>query len=684
MRNPWFAWRGLGVVAVLAFGGGCGGPGGPPVLAGPQIQIEWNELLHTRVSAVAGGEATLLGPYAASETVTTASGAVGDFQLTASETQTVQDAFGAGHRVRVTGSAGALQKTVEATVYEEFPSVAVFEVEYANEGDGDLEIQSWTSHGYRLEAPAGSPEPAFWSYQSGSYQNRPDWVLPLKPGFTQDNFQGMNASDYGGGTPVSDVWSRLAGLAVGHLELVPKQVLLPVDMASAGNASVGVRYEVRQTLKPGETLRTFRTFAAAHHGDYFSALREYRRLMTKQGVRLPQSPADAFEPIWCAWGYRRDVTPRQIYGTLPIVKKLGFRWVGVDDGWQTAEGDWYLDPKKFPRGDADMRAIVDRVHAEGFRAQLWWAPLAVDPGTDLIEQHPDYLLLNQDGSRQDISWWNSFYLCPAYKPVQENAKALVTKMFRDWDYDGLKLDGQHLNGAPPCYNPAHHHARPEESVEAVPEFFKTIYDTALSFQPDALVELCPCGTAYSFFTLPYLNMAVASDPESSWQIRTKAKTLKALMGDSIAYFGDHVELSDGRQDFASTVGVGGVVGTEFTWPAGASKNARNDLTPEREQIWSRWIGIYREKMLSRGEYLGGLYDIGFDRPEAHAIRKDGSLYYAFYAPEWEGEVELRGLQERAYRVSDYVRGVELGNVTGPAGRLAVKFEGSLLLEARPE
>jgi alpha-galactosidase len=656
------------------------------VLQGPQIQIEWNELLHTRVSAMADGQAQALGPFSASETITTESGTLADFQLSGSETQAVDDAFGKGRRVRVTGSAGALRKTVEATVYGEFPSVAVFEVEYANQGDSDVEVQSWTNHAYTVEAPAGSEEPVFWSYQSGSYKNRPDWVLPLKQGFSQDNYLGMNASDYGGGTPVSDVWSREAGLAVGHLELVPKLVSLPVNMAAANQATVGVHYEKKQTLKPGETLRTFRTFVTAHHGDYFSPLGAYRGLMEKGGIKLPQSPADAFEPIWCAWGYRRDVKPGQIYGTLPIVKKLGFRWVGVDDGWQTAEGDWYLHPKKFPRGDADMRAIVDRIHSEGFRAQLWWAPLAVDPDTDLIKQHPEYLLLNEDGSRQDISWWNSYYLCPAYKPVQDNAKELVTRMFRDWDYDGLKLDGQHLNGAPPCYNPAHHHARPEESAEAVPEFFKTIYDTALSFKPDALVELCPCGTAYSFFTLPYLNMAVASDPESSWQIRTKGKTLKALMGDAVAYFGDHVELSDGGQDFASTVGVGGVVGTEFTWPVGAASasNKRSELTPEREQTWRLWIGLYRDKMLSKGEYLGALYDIGFDRPEAHAIRKDGSMYYAFYAPEWEGEVELRGLEGRAYQVSDYVHAADLGSVTGPTARLKVKFEGSLLLEAKPQ
>ena len=62
-------------------------------------------------------------------------------------------------------------------------------------------------------------------------------------------------------------------------------------------------------------------------------------------------------------------------------------------------------------------------------------------------------------------------------------------------------------------------------------------------------------------------MSVASDPEGSFQVRSKAKTLKALMGDNAPFFGDHVELSDGGNDFASTSGVGGVVGTQFVLPS---------------------------------------------------------------------------------------------------------------------
>ena len=57
----------------------------------------------------------------------------------------------------------------------------------------------------------------------------------------------------------------------------------------------------------------------------------------------------------------------------------------------------------------------------------------------------------------------------------------------------------------------------------MPGFFKAIWDSAQATKPGALVEICPCGTGYSFFTLPYLNMTVASDPESSWQIAPRAR-----------------------------------------------------------------------------------------------------------------------------------------------------------------
>lgn len=101
-------------------------------------------------------------------------------------------------------------------------------------------------------------------------------------------------------------------------------------------------------------------------------------------------------------------------------------------------------------------------------------------------------------------------------------------------------------------------------------------------------------------------------------------------------------------------------------------------------MWKQWFDLYNQKMLSKEAYLGDLYDIGFDVPEAHAIQKGDTLHYAFYADAWEDAVELRGLEQRTYRVRDYVNDRDYGTVQGPVAKLPVSFEQHLLLEAVPE
>ncbi len=674
---------GAAMLALFALVQSCAQKDSAVELESKNLRLRFDKNLHSQIVAKRTSADIIVGDYSPSEFVIVAGNRVEDFAFEKQVKENLDDEIGKGKRHLITGASAALRKEVSIALYDDFPSVAVYQVSYRNIGATDLTIESWTNNHYAISVN-GKTDPHFWSYQSGSYESRADWVLPLKAGFAQDNFMGMNASDYGGGTPVVDVWRRDVGIGVGHLEMVPKQVALPVAMPDSTVANLGVQCNASKTLKPSESLMTFQTFVFVHNGDYFQTLAEYRRMMMKKGITFDDLPATTYEPEWCAWGYERNFTMDQVVNTLPMAKKLGYQWATLDDGWQNAEGDWYLEKNKFPRGDVDMIDFVKRINAQGLKSKLWWSPLAVDPGTDLIKQHPEYLLLNEDGSMQKISWWDAYYLCPAYAPVQAYTKKLVQTFMQTWGFAGLKIDGQHLNGAPPCYNAAHQHAYPEEAVEKVPEFFKAIYETAMSIHPNAVVQICPCGTAFSFFTMPYMNQSVSSDPESSWQIRLKGKTLKALMGPNAAYYGDHVELSDGHDDFATTVGIGGIIGTKFTWPVGAKPKSKVDLTPEREALWAKWAAVYHAKMLPAGSYLGALYDIGFDKPETHAIQKDGKMYYAFYANAWNGEVELRGLEGRSYRVQDYVNQRDYGIVQGPRAKLAAQFARSLLLEAAPE
>lgn len=655
-----------------------------PRIESLDLRIEFDNHMRSRVVARLKGKENPLGAFSASETVKGNERSWYDFALTSQSHERVTDNFGNGERLNLTGTSGVLRKNLSVIIYDEFPNLAVFDVSYTNIGKSQLKILEWSNNAYTIDAQRGPAQVPFWSFQSGSYERRPNWLVPLHTGFSQQNYLGMNASDYGGGTPIVDVWRRDVGIGVGLVEPRPRLISLPVSMPNARQARVNVRYRRDQSLQPGESFHTFRTFVTVHGGDYFQTLLTYRRFMSKQGFQMATAPESAFGAIWCAWGYGRNFKPQQVYDTLPTVKRMGFTWITLDDGWQNNYGDWQLDPKKFPHGDADIKAMVDRIHQEGFKAQLWWSPLSAVPDSKLLMNEPDLALENRDGSRRKISWWNSYYLCPANSRVVEYHKELVRKILVDWGFDGLKLDGQHMNGVPACYNPAHLHKRPEDSVEALLDFFREIYDAAQSAKPGSLVEFCPCGTSYSFFTMPHFNMSVASDPTSSFQVRSKGKTIKGLMGDDVPYFGDHVELSDNHDDFASTLGIGGVVGTQFVLPSLVERHGRFDLTPDREKSFQKWLELYQEKGLSRGQYLGTLYDIGFDLPEAHVIRKDKKMYYAFFAGTWKGELELRGLDDRAYHVVDYVDGKDFGIVRGPVAHLSTGFSKHLLLEATPQ
>ena len=241
-----------------------------------------------------------------------------------------------------------------------------------------------------------------------------------------------------------------------------------------------------------------------------------------------------------------------------------------------------------------------------------------------------------------------------------------------------------------CYNPAHHHKSPQDSVNAVADVYKTIFQTTRSIKPNSVTQSCPCGTPPSLAWLPYMDQAVTADPVGAVQVRRRIKMYKALLGPESAVYGDHVELStmdrvgnnwrEHGEDFASTIGTGGVVGTKFVWPDPGPNYKAVALNSQKEEVWKKWIGIYNQKMLSKGTFRN-LYIYGYDSPEAYAIEKDGKMYYAFFASNggWKGEVELRGLKPGSYHVTDYAEGKDLGNVQvteGKPTRLAATFPGS--------
>jgi alpha-galactosidase len=540
-----------------------------------------------------------------------------------------------------------------------------------------------------------------WSFQGSSYDWGKDDVLKLTKTFSQPNVMGASVKGgYGGGIPVVAFWNASVGEAIGHVETIPLSLSIPVKVGKDGEVSASVSIP-GTTLEPGESYSTPRSFISVYAGDFYEPLRIWSSVLQKEGWQLPKPSSEAYNASWCGWGYEFNVTPAQMLGTIPKLKEFGIKWATLDDRWFDTYGDWNPRHETFP--DDSIKKMVDDFHKQGELVQLWWLPLGAEDGqgrweshkyivSKIAKEHPDWFILDKEGKHARMTR-DLAALCPAVPEVQAYYKQLTEKFIRDWGFDGSKLDN--IYSVPMCYNPAHHHKSPQDSVNAMAEVYKTIFETTRAIKPQSVTQSCPCGTPPSLAWLPYIDQAVTADPVGAVQVRRRTKMYKALLGPQAAVYGDHVELSamtrvgndwkEHGDDFASTIGTGGVVGTKFVWPDPGPKFKPVALTTAKEEHWKTWIGIYNDKMLSKGDFLD-LYVYGYDRPEGYAIAKDGKMYYAFFAQEnapWKGDVELRGLQPGTYRVLDYANNKELGTVQATGDNpphLAAEFKDHLLIE----
>ena len=243
-------------------------------LSDAAMRIEWDGNLHARIARVTGSGAALMTTWCASDYLLRADGRhITDFKLKhASAPQALSDANGPGSRLTLVGTcAEGLEKTVTATLYERYPGFATLQVSFRNVSAATIAVQGWTCADFLVQrgSTPKATTPAFWCYSGATYEDRRDWVQPVKHGFAQDNFLGMEASDYGGGTPIVDVWRRDSGLAVGHVEKLPRLVSLPVQEQNSG-VRLALSARDKRELAAGETLRTVEAFVSVHEGDHFA------------------------------------------------------------------------------------------------------------------------------------------------------------------------------------------------------------------------------------------------------------------------------------------------------------------------------------------------------------------------------------------------------------------------------
>lgn len=85
-------------------------------------------------------------------------------------------------------------------------------------------------------------------------------------------------------------------------------------------------------------------------------------------------------PIWSTWArYKRDVNHEVVLKFADEINKNGFpnSQIEIDDLWEICYGSQTVDIRRFP----DMKDMVGKLKAKGFRVTLWTHPF-INKGCD--------------------------------------------------------------------------------------------------------------------------------------------------------------------------------------------------------------------------------------------------------------------------------------------------------------
>ena len=258
-------------------------------------------------------------------------------------------------------------------------------------------------------------------------------------------------------------------------------------------------------LKAGEEFSSGRfVMFAGYDSDPHDTIAQYCRILIDEGIIPDPAMKERFPwhrgNLYCTWidqGYRTEVSiPKGLHDQIEITvsaadalnddlveralsviqtERLNFTTILVDMGW-SVRGEWIAKQEQF----ADLRGLIDRLHAQGFRVVVWWNWAEVDNAADI----PTRFLagggyINKHGQRT-IDFSN---------PVtqEEYLKPLFHRLFSSdpgcYDFDGVKTDflSDKIHPETPLFDPRW---RGEENYFF--RVFELFFNQMRKYKPDAV------------------------------------------------------------------------------------------------------------------------------------------------------------------------------------------------------
>jgi hypothetical protein len=253
-------------------------------------------------------------------------------------------------------------------------------------------------------------------------------------------------------------------------------------------------------------------------------------------------------------------------------QRLPIRTILIDAGWEVLRGDWRVHTGRFP----DMRALVDALHARGFKVVIWWNWCELFDGSDVP---PEQLMgdgaLNRHGQRMRD------YSKPA---TQAYLRDLFHTLFSSdpgcCDFDGIKTDYQ--------ADKVHPELPPEDpawrgEINYFARVYDLIYPAMRAHKPDAV----HIGGSGCYHLSPWIDIIRTYDVHSSNYLEheSRARMLNATSGGTPVAYDMHnfVENVDGWFDSARRMNASVQVGNIMFMRA----DNLSPIVPADQAYWDR-------------------------------------------------------------------------------------------------
>lgn len=156
----------------------------------------------------------------------------------------------------------------------------------------------------------------------------------------------------------------------------------------------------------------------------------------------PARPRPVHYNCWEAVYFNHNIS--DLAAIADRAAEMGAERFVLDDGWfgrrdddTTSLGDWTVDRRKWPDG---LHPLIAHVHKLGMTFGLWFEPEMVNPDSDLMRAHPDWML----GPADQVAGRNQMVLDLSRAEVREYLFNAVSEILSEYPIDYIKWDHNRL------------------------------------------------------------------------------------------------------------------------------------------------------------------------------------------------------------------------------------------------